>query len=164
MPFVSASCRVHAPLVAVESAWYDVQRWPEWVHGLETVLEVDPGWPTESGAGVVWCSNPAGRGTVHERVVGYGAGTGQRLSVLDDLIEAEQEIAFAAQDEAAVQVSLTLNFRRRRGGLFTALVDQFFSRGAMTDALAQTLERFALAVASPRGVTEGRGPGAQRGL
>jgi uncharacterized membrane protein len=139
---------VDAPLAVVEAAWYDAARWREWVHGLEEVVEVDPGWPREDGAGVVWSSNPAGRGTVHERVVGYDAGSGQRLSVLDDLIEAEQEIAFASQDGDSVQVSLTLNFRRRRGGLFTALVDQFFSRRAMTDALANTLERFAGAVAA----------------
>jgi uncharacterized membrane protein len=76
--------------------------------------------------------------------------------VTDDLIEGEQSVDFAVTD-GAVRVTLTLDFHRRRGGLFTALVDQLFSRRVMQDALAQTLERFAAAMdsrgGSPRSVS-----------
>jgi hypothetical protein len=143
---VSVTQRVAASLHIVEAAWYDTGRWPQWVVGLERVLEVQDGWPDRLGATVTWCSNPAGRGTVHEKVLDHTAGAGQRVAVSDDLIQGEQSVAFAPIGPASVEVSLTLTFMRRRGGLFTAIVDVMFSRRAVTDALAHTLERFAAAV------------------
>jgi hypothetical protein len=146
VPSLSVTQRVAAPLHVVEAAWYDTGRWPQWVVGLEQVVEVQDGWPDRPGATVTWSSNPAGRGTVHERVLDHVPGAGQRVAVADDLIQGEQAVAFALVSAAAVDVSLTLTFMRRRGGLFTAIVDVMFSRRAVTDALAHTLERFAAAV------------------
>jgi uncharacterized membrane protein len=146
VPSLSVTHSVAAPLYVVEAAWYDTGRWPQWVVGLERVVEVQDGWPDRPGATVTWCSNPAGRGTVHEQVLDHTPGAGQRVSVSDDLIQGEQSVAFAPAGPAAVEVSLTLTFMRRRGGLFTAIVDVMFSRRAVTDALAHTLERFAAAV------------------
>jgi uncharacterized membrane protein len=140
---VSVIHRVPAPLSVVEPSWYDTGRWPQWVVGLESVIGVDDGWPQRPGATVTWASNPAGRGTVRECVVEHTPGAGQRLAVTDDLIEGEQSVTFATVDERTVEVSLTLSFRRRRGGVFTAIVDVMFSRRAVTDALTHTLERFA---------------------
>jgi uncharacterized membrane protein len=143
---VSVTQRVAAPLHIVEAAWYETGRWPQWVVGLEHVDDVQDGWPDRPGATVTWSSNPAGRGTVREQVLDHAPGAGQRVAVSDDLIEGEQSVAFAPAGAAAVEVSLTLTLRRRRGGLFTAIVDVMFSRRAVTDALAHTLERFAAAV------------------
>jgi uncharacterized membrane protein len=137
------------PLAAAEALWYDTDRWVEWVVGLERVVGVEPGWPARVGATVTWRSNPAGRGTVRERVLEHVAGARQRLAVADDTIEGEQTISFAPAD-GGVQVSLTLRFRRPAGGLLTALVDVLFSRRAMSDALAHTLERFAAALDARR--------------
>jgi hypothetical protein len=149
MPVVSATQLISAPLPAVEAAWYDTGRWTEWIVGLESVDDVDDGWPSREGAVVTWRSNPAGRGGVQERVLEHAPGDGQRLAVCDDLIEGEQSVAFEL-GERGVVVTLTLDFRRRQGGLFTALVDQIFSRSAVADALALTLERFAAAMDSSR--------------
>jgi Polyketide cyclase / dehydrase and lipid transport len=149
VPSVSATQLVAAPLPVVEAAWYDTSRWADWIVGLESVDGAHGGWPSSVGATVTWRSNPAGRGVVSERVVEHAPGDGQRLAVVDDLIEGEQSVAFALAD-GGVQVTLTLDFRRRRGGLFTALVDQFFSRRTMHDALALTLERFAAGVGAQR--------------
>jgi hypothetical protein len=149
VPSVSATQLVAAPLPIVEAAWYDTSRWADWVVGLESVDDVSDGWPWRTGASVTWRSNPAGRGAVCERVAEYVPGDGQRLTVTDDLIEGEQLVAFALAG-GGVEVTLTLDFRRRRGGLFTAIVDQLFSRRAMRDALALTLERFAAAMDDAR--------------
>ena len=149
MPTVSVTRRVHAPLAATQALWYDTERWTEWVVGLERVVGVDPGWPSREGATVTWCSNPAGRGTVRERVLEYVPGAGQSLAVADDMIEGEQAVAFAPA-AGEVEVSLTLRFRRSARGPFSALVDALFSRRATRDALAHTLERFAVAVDSRR--------------
>ena len=51
-----------------ETCWYEVSRWPDWVDGLDRVIEVSGDWPRQ-GATVTWESGPAGRGRVIERVV-----------------------------------------------------------------------------------------------
>ena len=144
MPAVSVTRSIAAPVAVAEALWYDTSRWAEWVDGLEQVTAAAPGWPA-AGAAVSWRSGPAGRGLVTERVLRHASGRGQTSAVSDDAIEGEQSIAFAPAP-GGVQLTLRLGWRRRRPGPVSALVDLLFSRRAMTDSLAHTLERFAIAL------------------
>ena len=149
VPSVSVTQALRVAPDVAERLWYDTARWAEWVHGLEAVLDVDPGWPSRPGATVTWRSGPAGRGTVRERVIEHRAGHGQRLEIRDDTIEGEQDLAFSPGPDGA-QVSLSLDFRRRRRTPLTTLVDVLFARRAVADALAASLQRFAVLAAAPR--------------
>ncbi len=103
-----------------------------------------PPWPA-AGAVVTWRSGPAGRGRVTERVLEHAVGHGQTCAVGDDAIEGRQSIAFAPVS-GGVQLTLRLAWRRRSPGPVGVLVDLIFSRRAMADSLAHTLDRFAIAV------------------
>ena len=87
-----------------ETVWYDTASWPNWVDGLDRVLEVDTAWP-QLGASVVWESGPAGRGRVVERVVAHEPLRGQTVEVQDDSIRGRQSVAFAPAGDA-VEVAL----------------------------------------------------------
>ncbi len=96
-----------------EAVWYDIDRWPRWVPGLELVEEVSGQWP-EPEAQVRWESGPAGRGRVVERVVAYEPLAGQTVEVEDDSIRGEQTVTFAAEDEnVAVDLSLAYELKQR---------------------------------------------------
>ena len=72
-----------------EQCWYDTRRWPMWVDGLESVVDVRGDWP-RVGSEVIWQSGPAGRGRVRERVVEFEALAGARLDVEDESIRGSQ--------------------------------------------------------------------------
>ena len=129
-----------ATVADAERCWYDTDRWPRWVDGLETVTAVSGPWP-EAGATVRWVSGPAGRGTVTERVIAREALRGQTLVVADDSIEAEQSVRFTP-DGAHVEIALTLDYRLRRRSPLMAVIEPLFIRRAMRESLQATVSRF----------------------
>jgi hypothetical protein len=144
MRTVVAVQRVRATLADAERLWLDPARWHEWVEGLDHVVTVTAGWP-EPGATVTWQSGPAGRGRVSERALQRAPLAAHATEVTDDSIRGRQEIVFAARGPE-LELTLALHYALRRRNPLTAVVDILFVRRAMTDALAHTLERFAIAL------------------
>jgi hypothetical protein len=132
----------------VERRWYDTTRWPSWVDGLETVVDVAGAWP-EVGAAVTWDSGPAGRGHVVERVIEHEPLAGQTVDVRDDSITGRQSVAFVPAGDG-VEVALSLAYEIQKRSLFTPLVDILFIRRAMATSLSATLSRFAVEVSGHR--------------
>jgi Polyketide cyclase / dehydrase and lipid transport len=131
-----------------ETCWYDNERWPAWVDGLERVVEVDPPWP-ERGGRIVWMSGPAGRGRVSEKVTAYTPLAGQTVDVDDDSILGRQSVSFIPRDEG-VEVRLRLEYQIKRRSIFTPLVDWLFIRRAMESSLRTTLTHFGVELADVR--------------
>jgi hypothetical protein len=132
--------RFPATVHAAESCWLDAARWPEWVDGLERIVEVSADWP-QLGAIVNWESGPAGRGSVRERVIAYEPLISQQLEVQDDSIQGRQSVAFA-QTDGGVEVTLTLEYRITRRSVFMPVIDFLFVGRAMAASLITTLARF----------------------
>jgi hypothetical protein len=123
-----------------ELRWYDTERWPAWVDGLDRVLSADENWP-EVGATVIWESGPAGRGRVTERVLAYEARRGQTVQVEDDSITGRQSVSFVPAGDG-LEVQLRLEYRITKSSIVTPVVDFLFIRRVMSRSLAYTLERF----------------------
>jgi len=136
----SATGSYAASIEQAEGLWYDTEHWPAWIDGLARVTGLEGNWPA-LGAAVTWESNPAGRGRVLERVVGYEPGRGQTLDVEDDSIRGRQSVAFEELD-GGVKVELTLEYELKARSLITPVVDVLFIRRAMTTSLESTLARF----------------------
>jgi hypothetical protein len=132
----SFSASVHE----AQTYWCDVSRWPEWMDGVAQIVSVDERWPAP-GSRVIWQSGSAGRGRVTERVVDCEALAGLTVTVEDEAMTGTQRVDFEPAP-AGVQVGLTLEYRIRRRGPFTPLVEWLFVRRPMTDSLTRTLERF----------------------
>jgi Polyketide cyclase / dehydrase and lipid transport len=129
-----------------EACWYDTARWPQWVDGLERVVDVAGPWP-ETGSSVTWDSNPAGRGRVRERVIDHQPLTGMTTAVEDDSIVGHQRVGFLPVAQG-VQVELTLEYSIKRRRVLMPVVDRLFIRGPMTSSLSRTLERFGAVLAA----------------
>lgn len=140
MRTVRATIELPALASHAEAVWYDTDRWPLFVDGLQEVLSVAGDWPRPGGS-VVWESHRGGRGRVEERSIAYEARRGQESAVEDPEIRGIQRIGFAPKGEGVV-VSLELEYEIRERGVFTALVDVLFVRGAQTASLRRTLDRF----------------------
>jgi Polyketide cyclase / dehydrase and lipid transport len=140
MSAVSASIALPASVQDAEALWYDTGTWPEWVEGCEQVLSVDGDWP-QVRAAVSWVSGPAGRGHVTERVLSYEPLRGQTNEVADDSITGVQTVVFTPQQEG-VEVTLALEYRISKRGIFTPIVDLLFVRNAVRASLRATLARF----------------------
>ena len=138
---VHASVVCHVSVHEAQTAWCDTSRWRSWVDGLEQVVEVDPGWP-EPGAAVRWRSNPAGRGSVSERVVAYEPLEAIVLDVEDDYMRGRQQVVFTPVGEET-EVTLALSYEVRKRTIVTPAVDLLFIRRAMLTSLRTTLGRFA---------------------
>jgi len=138
---------VIGPLTAVERVWLDPALWPSWVDGFGHVVRLDPGWPAP-GSTLVWESPRGGRGRVVERVTVLTPGAGQRLEIEDAQLTGEQEVAFTPGPAGDVGVTLSLTYSLKRHGPIRAVVDALFIRRAMADALARTLDRFAIELAA----------------
>lgn len=145
MRAVSAVRVCAAPLEQVERRWYELDRWPDWVDGLERIDTVEGEWP-RAGAVVRWSSGPAGRGGVRERVLHHAPGVGQSLEVEDPAIAGVQTVRFQPAGDG-VEVTLTLEYRLRRHPLVMWLIDTLFVARAMRTSLEATLSRFAARVA-----------------
>jgi hypothetical protein len=111
--------------------WFDLARWPAFIDGFAAVVRVDPGWP-EQGE-IVWDSTPHGRGRVVERPDG---------SFEDARLEGVQSVTFETAADGSV-VRLVLDYRIKQRTPLTPLLDLFFVRRAVRDALTRTVARFA---------------------
>jgi Polyketide cyclase / dehydrase and lipid transport len=137
---IGAEIDVHAALPAVEALWYDTARWPSFVDGFAYVVKVDGDWPQEGGR-LVWQSNPAGRGRVVERVVGYEAGRGQTVEIEDPKLRGTQRVEFDPLRDGTA-VALALEYELKESTPITPIIDALFIRRALRDALRRTLMRF----------------------
>lgn len=124
-----------------EALWYDPERMPAFVDGMQRVVAVEGAYP-QAGSGLVWESFAGGRGRVTEHVVRYEARGGQEVETLDASSEGLQIVTFTPAGDD-VRMTLELEYRVLDAGPFTALTDFFFIRRAQGDALRRTLGRFA---------------------
>jgi uncharacterized membrane protein len=152
MRAVTASSTFPGTVHEAETCWYDTDRWPSWVDGLERVVERSESWP-QIGSSIVWESGPAGRGRVRERVVAYEPLDGQTVEVEDQSLRGRQSVSFTPADDE-VEVMLRLEYEITNRTVFTALVDRLFIRGAIERSLRATLARFGaeLAATKPPGL------------
>jgi Polyketide cyclase / dehydrase and lipid transport len=135
---VQASVVVPGRAAEAEALWLDPSRWPSWIDGFATVQSLDDAWP-EPGARLRWVSRPRGRGLVQERVVGRRPGHSHTVEVEDEKLSGTQTVTFAeADDEVRVTLSLEYELKERT----PSLVDRFFVRRALRDALGRTVVRF----------------------
>lgn len=133
MSRVSAAARVPGTVDEVRALWFDLGRWPSFVDGFATVVRVDPGWPATGE--LVWDSTPHGRGRVIERPDG---------SFEDVRLAGTQALTFEPDAEGAtVAVRLALDYRIKERTPITPLLDVFFVRRAVGDAVSRTVQRFA---------------------
>jgi uncharacterized membrane protein len=124
--------------------WTDLERWPSFVEGLQSIERADPEWPAE-GAVAEWRSGAAGRGRVTERV--RSVERAEKRSTLATEVEEEalagvQTVTFS-EAEGGCTAQIELEYDLRRVGIGTRLADVLFIRRALSSALARTLERFA---------------------
>lgn len=153
MPRVSATIELPGRVYEAETCWYDLEHWPEWVDGLAQVVEVRGDWP-KPGSEVIWESNPAGRGTVRERVTDYEPRGGQTSSVDDESISGRQTVTFQPRDDG-VELQLALDYTLKRRSPVSWLVDLVFIRRLMGASLGRTLDRFQVVLGnSPGGAFE----------
>lgn len=138
MKRVQASVVVPGRAAEAEALWLDPVRWPSWVDGFAAVKSLDESWP-EPGAVLRWISRPRGRGLVQERVVGRRPQQSHTVEVEDEKLRGTQTVAFAEGDDE-VRVTLVLAYELKERT--PPLVDRFFVRRALRDALQRTLSRF----------------------
>jgi hypothetical protein len=136
---VREEVHVAALASAAEELWYDTSRWPTFVDGLAHVAKVEGDWPRAGR--VVWDAKPDGRGRVSERVLHYEPRAGQEVAVEDEHMSGTQRIAFHPT-ASGCRVVLALDYRIKEHRPWTPVVDVFFTRRPMRDALRRTLTRF----------------------
>jgi hypothetical protein len=149
---VSGTESFPASVHEAETLWYDTERWPSWIDGLERVEYVEGAWP-EVGGMVTWESGPAGRGRVVERVVSFEALGGQTVEVEDNSIRGRQSVTFTPEDDG-VSVGLTLEYEIKERSPVTPLVDLLFIRSVFRNSIRTTLHRFGIELATARGSGE----------
>lgn len=136
MSTVTSSAVVPGPVADAAALWFDTHRWPGFIDGFRAVVRSDPGWP-DAGA-IVWDSTPHGRGRVYEQVTGTGVADFE-----DEKMAGTQRVTFEPGTEDAVRVTLRLEYRIKDRKPLTPLIDLFFVRRAMGDAVARTVRRYA---------------------
>ena len=140
---VSESVLVGASLAAAWDHYFDPKGWPDWVEGFERVERSD-GYP-EAGGTLVWQSNPAGRGTVTERVLAHEPRTLHRIAFSDPQSEGELTTRFAIEGEAT-RLTLELDYTVGGGGALSRITDLLFARSQVIASLRRTLMDFRYAV------------------
>jgi hypothetical protein len=115
--------------------WFDPARWPAFVDGFSHVVRADPEWP-RSGR-LTWQSTPRGRGRVVETAVAQDA-----VGVEDERLSGTQRVRFEPAGEGETQVTVELEYRLKATHLLTPLVDAFFIRRSLAEALTRTLRRY----------------------
>jgi len=136
---VQASVTVPGRAQEAEALWLDRSRWAAWIDGFAHVERIDPEWPAP-GSRLRWTSGPRGRGLVEERVLAHEPGRRLELAVEDEQLQGTQRTTFhPGTDEVRVTLELEYELKERR----LPLVDLFFVRRALQDALRRTLVRFA---------------------
>jgi hypothetical protein len=135
---VQASVTVPGRAEEAEALWLDRVRWAAWVDGFSSIKTIDDDWP-EPGTRLIWTSVPRGRGLVLETVVGRRPVESMTLEVEDDKLVGTQTVTFSPRgSETRVTLSLEYELKDRTPGL----VDRFFVRRALADALTRTVQRF----------------------
>jgi hypothetical protein len=140
MSRVTATAIVPGPLGDVEALWYDRSRWPAFVDGYAATVRADDAWPQE-GSRLLWDSTPHGRGRVIEIVTAYEPRGGQSAEVEDERLVGTQRVQFISEGDA-VRLILTLEYSLKDRNILTPIVDLFFVRRAVRDALRRTVARF----------------------
>jgi hypothetical protein len=140
---LNESVLIGASLADTWDHYFDPGGWPAWVEGFERV-ERSEGYP-EQGGTLVWHSNPAGRGTVSERVLDHEPRTLHRIEFTDPQSSGELTTRFAIEGEST-RVSLELTYTVGRGGPLAWLTDVLFARGQVLGSLRRSLAEFKLAV------------------
>jgi hypothetical protein len=136
---ITESLLVDASLKDVWDLYFDPTRWRAWVDGFSSVERAD-GYPEVDGT-LVWRSNPAGRGTVTERVVEHSPRTRHRIEWSDPESSGGLLSEFAVEGDSA-RVTLTLDFGLARRGPFAWLTERLFVRGPVRRSLQRSLLRF----------------------
>jgi hypothetical protein len=144
---VTESVLVGASLAAAWDHYFDPEGWRAWVEGFERV-ERSEGYPEEGGT-LVWQSNPAGRGTVTERVLAHEPRTLHRIAFSDPQSTGELTTRFAIEGEAT-RMTLELTYTVGRGGPLARITDLLFARSQVTASLRRTLMDFRAEVEEPR--------------
>jgi uncharacterized membrane protein len=139
MSRVTESLLVDASLKEVWDLYFDPARWRSWVDGFAAVERSD-GYPEVDGT-LIWRSNPAGRGTVTERVGEHSPRTRHRIEWSDPESSGELLSEFGVEGDS-VRVRLTLDYRLPRGGPFAWLTERLFVRGQVRRSLQRSLLRF----------------------
>jgi Polyketide cyclase / dehydrase and lipid transport len=139
MATLEESLLVEASLAEVWAHYFEPSGWPAWVDGFAMVESV-LGYPEEGGT-LVWRSNPAGRGTVRERVIEHQPRRSHRIEFSDPESEGELLTRFSIEGEAT-RVTLTLDYGLRRRGPFAWLTERIFVRGQVRASLQRSLLRF----------------------
>jgi hypothetical protein len=139
MSRVTESLLVDASLKEVWDLYFDPARWRSWVDGFAAVERSD-GYPEVDGT-LIWRSNPAGRGTVTERVVEHAPRTRHRIEWSDPESSGELLSEFGVEGDS-VRVRLTLDYRLARGGPFAWLTERLFVRGQVRRSVQRSLLRF----------------------
>jgi hypothetical protein len=135
---ITESLLVDASLKEVWDLYFDPVRWRAWVDGFAAVERSD-GYPKVDGT-LIWRSNPAGRGTVTERVVEHTPRTRHRIEWSDPESSGELLSEFAVEGDS-VRTTLTLDYRLARGGPFAVLTERFFVRGQVRRSVQRSLLR-----------------------
>jgi uncharacterized protein YndB with AHSA1/START domain len=136
---VRASVTVPGRAHEAEALWLDPTRWASWIDGFAQVVVMEGEWP-EPGSRLRWRSVPRGRGLVEERALAYDPAERIVLDVEDEKLRGTQAVWFAPSgDEVTVTLTLEYELKERT----PPLVDHFFVRRALQDALRRTVARFA---------------------
>jgi hypothetical protein len=136
MATLTESVLVRGELKEVWDVYFERRRWPAWVDGFAAVERAE-GYP-EHGGTLVWRSNPAGRGSVTERVVEHSPRRVHRIEFSDPESSGELRTRFAVEGES-VRVTLELDYRLARGGPFAWLTDRLFVRSQVRASLRRSL-------------------------
>ncbi len=137
MGTVSARARVPLDPEAARALWLDTGRWPSFVDGFSHVARCKRDWPAEGGT-IEWESTPHGRGRVFERVTQSTPG-GVASEIEEERIAGTQTVVFSRTPEGT-DVGVQLEYRLKGGNV---ILDVFFVRRALRDALRRTVARYA---------------------
>jgi hypothetical protein len=140
MARVASVAQFDGTVAEAEALWFDRRRWVSFIDGFDHVEKLDPDWPAV-GSRLLWASNPHGRGLVSESVTGYEPGERQTADVEDSKLRGVQTVEFEQLD-GGVEVRLSLEYAIKDTNVFTPIVDLFFVRRSLTEALTRTLQRF----------------------
>ncbi len=138
MAQVEATMPVPVPAAEVWELYFDQERWPTWVDGFGGV-DSSEGYPGLGGT-LRWHSNPAGRGTVEEKVIVHEPRQLHRVEFRDQYSEGQLAVRFAIRGNST-SVTQTYTYKLTQGGLLTPVTDVLFIRPQLRRSLVRSLER-----------------------
>ena len=138
MATLSESLAVDASLAEVWEFYFDPRGWPTWVDGFQAVVSGE-GYP-ETGSTLVWRSNPAGRGTVTEKVAEHQPRRRHQIEFADPSSSGTLLSRFEVAG-SGTRVTLELDYRLVRSGILAAITERVFVRGQVRQSLQRSLLR-----------------------